>query len=125
MKLMCEIMAQDILPVVRSVMSKELINEQKMNQNDVARILGVSQPAISQYMRQLRGKNPITITDEEKFYAEIKNLCKKINGMNEPEITEEMNNICKMGAAMIKAPSPISDDNKENSVKPLSSDVNN
>lgn len=95
-------MAQDILPVVRAVMSKELITEHKMNQNDVARMLGVSQPAVSQYMRQLRGKNNVKIKDEEKFTSEIKNLCKKItSGMKEIEIIMEMDNLCRLGASMI------------------------
>ena len=102
MKLMCEIMAQDILPVVRAVMSKELVGEHKMSQNDVARMIGVSQPAVSQYMRQLRGKNSLAIEDEDKFYAEIKDLCKKMKGMNETEITAQLDSICKMGATMIK-----------------------
>ena len=95
-------MAQDILPVIRAVMSKELITEHKMNQNDVARMLGVSQPAVSQYMRQLRGKANIKLKDEEKFTSEIKNLCKKINdGMKDVEVIAEMDNLCKLGASLV------------------------
>jgi len=57
MKTVCEVVVQDILPTLRAAIAKELITSYNLNQGDVAKLLDVSQPAVSQYLRQLRGKN--------------------------------------------------------------------
>jgi len=105
-KLMCEVMAQDVLPAVRAIMSRELINEHKMSQSDAAQLIGVSQPAVSQYMRQLRGSSGI-ITDE-KIHADIKNLCVKMKDrqVKEQELMQELDNICRMAAAVMMGNAP-------------------
>ena len=48
MRLDCEIISQDFLPVLRSAIAKELAS-MGLNQKQVADILGISQPAVSQY----------------------------------------------------------------------------
>ncbi len=109
-KLMCEIMAQDVLPSLRAFIAKELILEYKMNQITVAEWLGVSQPAVSQYVRQLRGFNE-SLMKHETVNKEIKNLCGKMakqidaNGISS-KITKddmfiELDNLCKMAANIL------------------------
>ena len=56
MKPYCEIIVKDVLPGLRSAVAKELAEEYKLNQSEIARLLGVSQASISQYLRKLRGK---------------------------------------------------------------------
>ena len=101
MKLLCEIMAQDVLPSVRAIMSKELISEHKMSQNDVAQLLGVSQPAVSQYMRQLRGSSELVAN--EKIHNDIKVLCAKAKDkkLSETELVKELDDICRVAALLI------------------------
>jgi len=55
MKPFCEVVAFEILPAVRAMVARQMTKEYKMPQKKVARLLGVSQPAISQYKRDLRG----------------------------------------------------------------------
>jgi uncharacterized protein len=93
MKSTLEIMAE-ILPSVRAEIAKELVNTHKMNQSDVSRILGVSQPAISQYVRQLRGRK---MSYEGAVRQEIKILTEKlISGKSTVDLENELFNICKV-----------------------------
>lgn len=55
MKMYCEVVVQDVLPAVRSLITRELIENFKMNQIDISRKLGVTQPAVSLYKKQMRG----------------------------------------------------------------------
>ena len=76
MKTVCEIVVQDILPTLRASVAKELMTTYNLNQGEVARLLDVSQPAVSQYLRQLRGKS----TEIENLAKdEIKELCHQLN----------------------------------------------
>ena len=55
MKPFCEIVAFEILPAVRAMVARELVIKHRLSQRRAALLLGVSQPAISQYKRDLRG----------------------------------------------------------------------
>ena len=55
MKPFCEIVAMEILPAVRAMVARELTQKYGIGQKRAAALLGVSQPAVSQYKRDLRG----------------------------------------------------------------------
>lgn len=55
MSLPCEIALKCLLPPVRAMLAKALMEKHNLNQAEVAKILGVSQPAVSLYCRKLRG----------------------------------------------------------------------
>ena len=97
MKPVCEVMVQYIFPSMRAVISRELIFEYKLNQNEVARLLGVSQPAVSQYLRQLRGDKK-TLLENSQVSKEVKKLCKKIHDekINRVELMGEFCKLCKL-----------------------------
>ncbi|MEM7826762.1 MAG: winged helix-turn-helix transcriptional regulator [Candidatus Aenigmatarchaeota archaeon] len=76
--LACERFAKR-MPSIRAMIAKELVSSYNLSQAETARILGVTQGAISQYIRRLRGKE---IIDYETKTA-IRELCKNvINGSN-------------------------------------------
>ena len=52
----CEVAVRCVLPAVRAMIAKELMVKHKLNQVETAKLLGVSQPAISLYFRERRGK---------------------------------------------------------------------
>ncbi len=70
MKLPCEIFVNDILPAVRAVIAKDLVEEHGLTQREAARRLDMTQPAISQYKNKLRGReikkleNSKTVSDK-------------------------------------------------------------
>lgn len=59
MKPPCEIVVKQILPTIRAMLVKDLVERHKLNQVDVAKKLGITQPAVSQYISALRGKPKI------------------------------------------------------------------
>ncbi len=51
----CEISAKYIIPALRLMIAKKLIEEYHITQSEVARLLGVTQPSISHYLNSRRG----------------------------------------------------------------------
>ena len=51
----CETIVAAILPAIRSLLARELVENHSMSQTKVAELLGTTQPAISQYLSQKRG----------------------------------------------------------------------
>ena len=56
MPIPCELAVKSIVPAVRALVAKELSQGYGMKQNDIARLLGVTQSAVSQYARDARGR---------------------------------------------------------------------
>ena len=73
MLLPCEVAVKSLLPPVRAAIAKHLMTKYGLKQVEVAKLLGVSQPAISLYNRKMRGK----ALDLEKE-AEIKGLIERM-----------------------------------------------
>ena len=59
MKIPCEIIVWYVLPIVRREVANELVNVHHMSQAEVARKFGVTDAAISQYLKKKRGDSAI------------------------------------------------------------------
>ncbi|MEM3578809.1 MAG: hypothetical protein QXL54_01115 [Candidatus Bathyarchaeia archaeon] len=96
MLLPCEVAVKSLLPPLRAALAKHLMTEHNLKQMEVAKLLGVSQPAISLYNRKMRGK----ALDLEKD-MEIKGLIEKMadsianKRLNHIEFTLKFCEICK------------------------------
>jgi len=55
MKPFCEVVVFEVLPAARALIARQLVSEHGVSQKRAAMLLGVSQPAVSQYIRDLRG----------------------------------------------------------------------
>nr|MDO8079408.1 transcriptional regulator [Candidatus Freyarchaeota archaeon] len=73
MSIPCEIAVKCILPVVRAMTAKELVTKHHLKQVEAAKLLGISQPAISLYGSKIRG----TAIDLENE-SDVKNLIEKL-----------------------------------------------
>ena len=95
MKLDCEIISQEFLPVLRAAMAKELAS-MGMSQKEVADVLGISQPAVSQYLRDIRGAGNHFTSDQE-LYSNVKEMCQIIASReaNESYLKEKMYMVCE------------------------------
>jgi len=69
----CEVAVKSVIPAVRALLAKELIEKHGMKQNQVAEILGISQSAVSKYNRKVRGY-VIKIEDIEEIQTPINNM---------------------------------------------------
>lgn len=96
MKTVCEVVVQDILPTLRAAIAKDLITSYNLNQGEVAKLLDVSQPAVSQYLRQLRGKS--SLVENEPVSAAIKELSSKLylKQVTQHELSTKMCSISKL-----------------------------
>ncbi|MFW9912999.1 MAG: transcriptional regulator [Candidatus Thorarchaeota archaeon] len=65
----CEIIVAAILPAIRSLLARELVEGHSMSQTKVAELLGTTQPAISQYISQKRGDQ---LTDALSSLPDVK-----------------------------------------------------
>ena len=70
MRAQCEIMIVDILPAVRSILAEEL-KKRGMTQAQIADRLGITQPAVSQYLKKARGKNIESLRKDKKVMKVI------------------------------------------------------
>ncbi|MEM5824471.1 MAG: helix-turn-helix domain-containing protein [Candidatus Aenigmatarchaeota archaeon] len=98
MKILCEVVSNEFLPIVRALISKNLIEKYGFTQTEVAEILGVSQPLISFYLSGLRAKNVKKFLENKKeVLEEIENLCKKIvyEKIDEKELAQKIIEIAK------------------------------
>ena len=55
MLLPSEIEAKSLIPAVRAIIAKKLIKENYLKEEDVAKVLGITQAAVSNYVRGTRG----------------------------------------------------------------------
>ena len=60
----CEVVSRSILPIFRSSVAKELVENYNFTQSKVAEKLGTTQPAISQYLHSKRGYKDIKHSNE-------------------------------------------------------------
>jgi predicted transcriptional regulator len=69
----CEVAVKSVIPAVRALLAKELVEKHSMKQNQVAELLGLSQSAVSKYNRKVRG-HVIKIEEIEEIRAPISHM---------------------------------------------------
>ncbi len=72
----CEIAVKEILPSIRALLAKEL--SKKYTQKQIAEVLGTTQPAISRYLKQARGKKAKELLKKPNTKRVIKAAAEKI-----------------------------------------------
>jgi len=96
----CEVAVKTLLPPTRAALAKELMARHGFKQVEAAKLLGISQPAISLYNRKMRGK----AIDLEKD-VEIKKLIESFadslaeNSLSHKEFILRFCEICRTARA--------------------------
>jgi predicted transcriptional regulator len=70
MKFPCEIIVWEVLPCIRAALAEELI-KRGLSQNEISKMLGITQAAVSQYTSKKRGSK---LNFQEDAKEEIKKL---------------------------------------------------
>ena len=78
MKPFCEVIVQDILPALRALIAKELMSTHNLTQQEVAKKLGISQAAVSQYRREMRGFKIKLLQKDKEVMDNIEKLAARI-----------------------------------------------
>jgi len=98
MKPFCEVMVRDILPVIRALIAKNLMTKHGFTQQLVAKKMGTTQPAISQYRSNLRGYKTKLIRKNPEVMNIIENISEKIarDELSLHDLMLDICNLCKL-----------------------------
>ena len=98
MKPYCEVVAQYVLPTMRALIAKKLMEKYKLTQQNAALKLGLTQSAISQYMRNLRGSKIKSIEKDENINKEIEIFVDRIasGDLDSLKTLDAFCSICKL-----------------------------
>jgi predicted transcriptional regulator len=78
MKPACEIIVQEILPSVRAMVAVKLTKTYGLSQEQAAKKMGTTQPAISQYKREIRGHRSRVFKQNPKLLEMVDDIAKKV-----------------------------------------------
>ncbi|QQG39569.1 MAG: helix-turn-helix domain-containing protein [Candidatus Aenigmatarchaeota archaeon] len=67
----CEVVVHYVFPTVRALIARELIETHGLTQQEAAKRMGLTQPAISQYNKQLRGSRVAAIKKNDEVMSKI------------------------------------------------------
>lgn len=95
MRPFCEIMVQEIFPTVRALIARDLMETFKYNQAETALKMGVTQPAISQYKRELRGKKAKLLQENLVVKKSIKDAAKMLSTAKNPFESGILCTVCR------------------------------
>ncbi len=95
MKGLFEVMAQDVLPTVRAMIAKRLLDN-GFPQQEIANKLGLTQPAVSQYKKGVRGMKTDIIT-KPKIVEVVNSLAKSIGAgeISFDQATSDIFDVCR------------------------------
>ncbi len=95
MKTPCEIVVWYVLPTIRREIAKEMVETYHMKQADIGRIFGVTDAAISQYLKKKRGGSAFIEQSRyyDSFIKEIK-VSAKLVVEGTSDMAAEMCRIC-------------------------------
>ena len=90
----CEVAVKIALPSVRAMVANELMNKHSLNQAEAAKLLGISQPAVSLYQQKLRG-NSINLDGDPEITALVtKHAEFLVNG--NPSYMDKLSSFCEI-----------------------------
>jgi len=91
MKSPCEVIVWDVLPSIRAAIADELV-KRGLSQKEVSQLLGITPPAVSQYVSKKRGYN-IQFADEPK--KSIETLAEDLVRGRVENLTDRICEICR------------------------------
>ncbi len=93
----CERAVQDIFPVSRAMIAQKLVDVYGFSQTKASKCMGISQPAISQYRKKVRGKKEFRFTKSPGYVALVNEIAKGLaQGSVKPEKMDmEMCRLCR------------------------------
>jgi len=97
MMMPCEIAVKSVIPAIRAYVAKELTQTHKMKQNDVANLLGITQTAISKYVRDVRGR-VIKIDQTEELRNMMNEIASRVayEEISSPQLTLRFCRVCRV-----------------------------
>jgi predicted transcriptional regulator len=94
----CEDVATNFLPTIRALIAKELKEKYHLTQERIAVLLDITQPAVSQYLKEARGKQAKKMEKIEEIMKIIEEIAFRMNNgdAKDSEISKMFCEICKI-----------------------------
>ena len=83
MILPCEVGVKTVLPAVKAIMARTIVEKHGLNERETANLLGLSQSAVSRYVGRERGDNLLSIENTSEVLALIDQMVLSL--IKEPE----------------------------------------
>ncbi|MFP3261248.1 MAG: helix-turn-helix domain-containing protein [Nitrososphaeria archaeon] len=97
MRTVCEEVVRYVLPAYRSLIARKLVNDYGLTQEEVSKIMGVSQAVVSYYVSNKRGKGISKYEKVELLQKEAEKSARRlVNGESSIKIAKEFCEICKV-----------------------------
>ena len=96
MKPFCEIIVKEVLPAFRALLAKELMDNYNMTQDKVAKKLGITQAAVSQYRRELRGFRLKQMEKDKEITEMIEKFASRITSDEKMDFITSMEQVCSV-----------------------------
>jgi uncharacterized protein len=90
MLLPCEVGVKTVLPAIKAIMARIIVEKHQINENQTAKILGLSQSAVSRYVTRDRG-NLIEIENTAEIQSIVDQMVNFL--IKEPEKKMEVMNL--------------------------------
>jgi predicted transcriptional regulator len=74
MILPCEVGVKTVLPAVKAIMARSIVEKHGLNEKQTATLLGLSQSAVSRYIGRERGSNLLAIENTAEVTTLIDNM---------------------------------------------------
>ncbi|MEM2153494.1 MAG: helix-turn-helix domain-containing protein [Nitrososphaeria archaeon] len=93
----CEVVVKTILPNIRALIAKELLEKHHLKQTDIAKTLRISQSAVSMYIRRYRGAS-LNLKEDSEVYEKIVWLSEKFfeSNLSQRELISKVCEICRL-----------------------------
>lgn len=93
----CEVAVRSVVPAIRALVAMELTYTYELKQNDVAKLLGITQTAVSKYIHRVRG-NVFPIENVKEIQPVVKHIAVSLtNGnMSRSELMSSLCKVCKI-----------------------------
>ena len=87
----------EVLPGIRAMIARKLVEKHGLSQKKAAERLGTTQPAISQYKREIRGSRFRALESSPRIVEMIDEIAAKTASgrLDQHEITTEFCSICR------------------------------
>ncbi|MBI4176578.1 MAG: helix-turn-helix domain-containing protein [Candidatus Aenigmarchaeota archaeon] len=97
MKTACEVMVLEYMPVLRAMMAKRMMEKYGLTQKETAKLLGISQPAVSQYKKQIRGRKAEILSSNPEASVFVETLARRLASgeINGSQASSEFCDLCR------------------------------
>lgn len=93
----CEFAVRSVVPALRALVARELSTSYHLKQDDIASLLGITQSAVSQYLRHVRGR-AVNIEEINEIHEITQTLALGLanNNLSQRHITQQYCKACQI-----------------------------